>query len=78
MGDDCLICHESMTNKTVEDDPLVIVYQTCECVYNVHKYCLVKWSKHHSKCIICHKRIHVHRKNRNISPGRIQLCCVIL
>ena len=80
MSEDCLICHESVINKTFEDDPSVTIYQTCDCIYNVHKYCLIKWSRHHSRCIICHKNIHVYREGKSAAPKEniFTLCCTIL
>ena len=78
--DCCLICHESVINKTFEDEQYITIYQTCNCIYTVHKHCLIAWSKRKSKCIICHRNIFVYKNGQDTTqkPKLCLSCCNIL
>ena len=47
MNSQCLICFENCKHPAILD-------LNCECQYNVHYKCYIKWWKIKKTCMICH------------------------
>ena len=52
---ECIICYRKI-NKKIE------MNLTCECKYDIHKSCFIKWFKLNEECIICHKKAYAPTK----------------
>tara|TARA_B100001063_G_scaffold246986_1_gene289092 strand:+ start:2096 stop:2455 length:360 start_codon:yes stop_codon:yes gene_type:complete len=46
---ECIICYKKINKK-------INMNLTCECKYDIHKSCFMRWFKLKEECIICHKK----------------------
>ena len=56
---ECIICYKKI-NKKIE------MNLTCECKYDIHKSCFMKWFKLNEECIICHKKAYAPTKKGTV------------
>ena len=81
---ECVICFNHIND--INDNKTYLFAQTCNCYYNVHNECLVKWINKYKKCIICHKQLNyvmIHNPfkdetKKNTEFSKIYKCCNIL
>jgi hypothetical protein len=52
---ECIICYKKINKK-------IKMNLTCECKYDIHKSCFMKWFKINEECIICHKKAYAPTK----------------
>ena len=70
MQNDCVICFNDIDNAK-ECISIYNFHQECNCFYNVHGICLIKWIKKHNSCIHCHKPLSYTIKNKSDASNMI-------
>ena len=70
MQKECVICFNNINNDT-ESNTKYNFHQECNCFYNVHGTCLIKWIKKHNSCIHCHKPLSYTIKNKSDASNMI-------
>lgn len=62
MQNECIICFNIIDNIN-ESKSVYNFHQECNCFYNVHSECLIKWINKYKTCIHCHKPLTYTNKN---------------
>jgi hypothetical protein len=70
MQNECVICFNNIDNAK-ECISIYNFHQECNCFYNVHGICLIKWIKKHNSCIHCHKPLSYTIKNKSDASNMI-------
>lgn len=56
----CIICFENADVISIEKillkQPMI---KSCECVYNIHESCVVKWIRHNPTCPYCKEQLYL-------------------
>jgi hypothetical protein len=65
----CIICFENVDVISIQEillkQPLL---KSCECVYNIHESCVVKWIRYNPTCPYCKEQLYL---EHNLNPKAI-------
>ena len=67
----CIICLDHLDVYTIHDFILKQpILKSCECVYNIHEYCITEWIRNNPTCPYCKEQLYLeHNLNStNIIP----------
>jgi len=65
----CIICFEHIDVNSIQEillkQPML---KSCECLYNIHESCVVKWIRYNPTCPYCKEQLYL---EHNLNPNTI-------